>query len=147
MKKKCKECDKEFVCSKYTPYRKFCSGKCYSKFYYRKHRNDILKREREYRKTRNFKKSQKKYRRRCIRFKGKRVDVGYNPHKGVCELCGKRDEETVLHHIKHGEHPLEYTVELCRSCHAEIHYDPKKLPPRGFVKGHPYYPGRWNNDD
>lgn len=46
----------------------------------------------------------------------------------VCSECGKSypnelSERTHLHHIKYDEDdPLSNTIELCRSCHAKLHW-------------------------
>jgi len=51
----------------------------------------------------------------------------------ICEYCGKSypnelSERTHLHHTKYDEEdPLEYTVELCRSCHITEHHKLRRM--------------------
>ena len=52
-----------------------------------------------------------------IRFKDKKIYLGFNPKTGVCSLC-RYQGKTHMHHIKyHPEDPLKDTIELCISCH------------------------------
>lgn len=52
-----------------------------------------------------------------ITFKGKQVDLDYNPRSGVCNKCRKTGY-THLHHEKYDElDPLKHTIELCVGCH------------------------------
>ena len=58
-----------------------------------------------------------------IRFKGPQIDLDFNPRTGVCMKCHKSKhlgeiKQTHLHHEKYDEsNPLNYTIELCVSCH------------------------------
>jgi len=64
-----------------------------------------------------------------IKFKGKKVYLGYNPRKGICAKCRKTVasgdiDSTHMHHLQYDENdPAAHTVELCPSCHALEHAD------------------------
>ena len=54
---------------------------------------------------------------RSIRYKKRRVNVGFNPRTGVCSLCRKQGL-THIHHMKYNdENPLKDTIEICPRCH------------------------------
>jgi hypothetical protein len=59
-----------------------------------------------------------------FRFKDKRYILNDNPRLGICQWCGKVKDETCkrtsIHHEKYNDlDPLDYTVELCNSCHQK----------------------------
>lgn len=55
-----------------------------------------------------------------VSFKGKTITLDFEPRKGICSNCGKKDAHTHLHHTKYDENdPLANTVELCASCHIK----------------------------
>jgi len=57
-----------------------------------------------------------------VHFKGKTIQLDFEPRKGYCFKCKKKDEHTVLHHTAYLENdPLSYIVELCVSCHNKEH--------------------------
>jgi len=59
----------------------------------------------------------------AFRYKNKTIYLGYNPRKGICQICSK-EGKTVLHHIKYDdENPLAHTTEVCYKCHKQIHDD------------------------
>lgn len=63
-----------------------------------------------------------------VTFKGKRIELDFEPRKGICSKCHKIDNRTHLHHTQYDESdPLRYTVELCASCHGAERR--KKSPP------------------
>jgi len=56
--------------------------------------------------------------RTCIRYKGRKVYLGYNPRKGICVNCGKGGVKTHMHHKYYDDiDPIAGTVELCMNCH------------------------------
>jgi len=89
---------------------------------------------REYRKRTNYshdyeyqqknrekinKKQREVYNPQRIKFKGKQIQIGINPRKGICSKCGKK-AETDMHHTKYDRNNvLANTVELCNSCHIK----------------------------
>ena len=68
---------------------------------------------------------------RRIRFKDRRINFPFEVRSNVCSKCGKKYPEeltdrTHLHHEKYDEaHPLNHTIELCKSCHHKLHGRPK----------------------
>lgn len=68
-----------------------------------------------------------------IRFSGKRILLRENPRTNICSQCGRRFPEelkrqTNVHHIRYdSKNPLDFTVELCNSCHAKLHHVLRKL--------------------
>jgi len=58
---------------------------------------------------------------------------------GVCYFCKKegraqKSRRTALHHIKYNnDDPLEWTVEVCNSCHYQIDAGNKKIIQRNFA--------------
>ncbi len=69
-----------------------------------------------------------------IEFQGKNISFKENPRTNVCSVCGRKypdelKEQTCIHHTKYDpEHPLDNTVELCRSCHLSIHHSGENSP-------------------
>lgn len=56
-----------------------------------------------------------------IKFKHKIIHLKKNPHKGICEICGKKTR-THLHHLSYDPNkPLKHTIEVCAKCHKRIH--------------------------
>lgn len=67
----------------------------------------------------------KEYFKTMIRFKDKRIPIGYNPRKGMCSKCGK-DINTGEINVTHMHHwvyiiifPWFGTEELCVKCHKQ----------------------------
>lgn len=97
------------------------------KFYY-KNRDEILLQQKEYydkNKQEILANTRKKDPTR-IRFKGRIIDVGFNPYIGVCNWCRavvKFDcKKTAMHHDDDRYDdldPLRYTIELCPKCHRK----------------------------
>lgn len=145
-KKNCLYCGKEFITNKSN--KKYCSDLCGAKYRYRKYRqtphgrivaNRIALRSyhknrekrlesmREYHKTQAYRDAKKKFVDKTINFKGKSVNVGFNPRTGICSLLDivhpvsyttHTKYTTVMHHYKYDEdNPLAYTFELCINCH------------------------------
>lgn len=62
-----------------------------------------------------------------MKFQGKNIRLSTSPRKNVCSRCSKRypddlRERTILHHtIYNPKNPLDYTIELCHSCHVKTH--------------------------
>jgi len=71
-----------------------------------------------------------------ILFKGKSIQLKYNPRKGQCTKCNLKIgdlyincegkwavlKRTCLHHIEyHDDDPLKDTIELCVACHRRTH--------------------------
>jgi hypothetical protein len=70
----------------------------------------------------NFQKRKDGSRKSWVNYKGKTIQLDFEPRKGICSDCGIRDEHTHLHHINyHDDDPLKDTIELCRFCHAKQH--------------------------
>ncbi|KKN76225.1 hypothetical protein LCGC14_0372510 [marine sediment metagenome] len=77
----------------------------------------------------NLQKRQNGSRKSWVEFKGKTIQLDFEPRKGYCSKCGKKDDHTVLHHTAYLEKdPLAYTVELCASCHNKEHSSGKIFP-------------------
>lgn len=70
----------------------------------------------------NFQKRKKGTRKSWVSYKGKTIQLDFEPRRGICSSCNKEDEHTHLHHIKYDDRdPLANTIELCQSCHAFEH--------------------------
>ena len=62
-----------------------------------------------------------------LSFKGKWVELEFNPRLGKCSKCGFNGR-THLHHKQYDEsNPLKNTIELCASCHRAEHYINKRI--------------------
>ena len=67
---------------------------------------------------------------RILYFKGREIRLKYPPRRGICSKCGRsvvkgEIKKTNIHHEKYDENnPLAHTIELCVSCHVQVH---KKL--------------------
>jgi hypothetical protein len=62
-----------------------------------------------------------------ILFKNKRIQLKFNPRKGICSLCGAikgiNCKTTSMHHIEYDDlDPLAHTIEVCTPCHDKIDY-------------------------
>lgn len=67
-------------------------------------------------------KRQEGSRKSWVSFKGKTIQLDFEPRKGICSNCGEKDEHTHLHHTNYDEkNPLANTIELCASCHNKTH--------------------------
>ncbi|KKL82349.1 hypothetical protein LCGC14_1985620 [marine sediment metagenome] len=74
----------------------------------------------------------------AFRYKNKTIYLGYNPRKGICQVCSK-EGKTVLHHIKYDDSdPLAHTTEVCYKCHKKIHDDIHKLNQEDAEKWNEY---------
>ena len=66
-----------------------------------------------------------RYSKNRITFKGKSILLKFNPRIGICSNCKKSVQKgeikrTDIHHEKYDElNPLNYTIELCTSCHTK----------------------------
>lgn len=70
----------------------------------------------------NFEKRQSRSKKSWVSFKGKTIQLDFEPRKGICSDCGKIDCHTHLHHEKYDEdNPLAFTVEVCQKCHSNRH--------------------------
>lgn len=66
----------------------------------------------------------KKYHSERQNFKGKMIQLGFNPRNGVCERCGNVKGMTCMRTSKHHYFymtimPWACTEELCNSCHEK----------------------------
>lgn len=121
-----------FLCHKH--YKKLVVNPKRSKEYIKKY-ND--RRTPEIRKKSNSMRPKgfnKKYNEKLLRFKDKRITLGFKPRTGQCQLCGNKiGEEYIdchgnvattrkidIHHIEYdADNPLATTIELCYSCHSK----------------------------
>lgn len=62
---------------------------------------------------------------RRILFKGKRLDLPFNPRKGFCQVCGYIGKTDMHHFEYHQDDPLRGAIELCNRCHAKIDSRPR----------------------
>ena len=70
----------------------------------------------------NFQKRKKGTMKSWVSFKGKTIQLDFEPREGKCSQCDKIDEHTHLHHTQYDDtDPLKYTVELCHTCHMAQH--------------------------
>jgi hypothetical protein len=70
----------------------------------------------------NFQKRKLGRKKSWVSFKGKTIQLDFEPRIGICSMCGKNDERTSLHHTQYDESdPLKYTIEICCGCHNKIH--------------------------
>lgn len=77
----------------------------------------------------NLQKRQNGSRKSWVTFKGKKIQLDFEPRKGFCFKCGVKDDHTHLHHTAYLEKdPLSYIVELCSSCHKREHKKHKIFP-------------------
>ncbi len=80
------------------------------------------------------KKNQPNYGKYTIRFKGKQINLGYNPLTYSCVKCSRTVESgeikiTHLHHDKYDwNDPIAYTRELCVRCHNNFHKSNPTIP-------------------
>lgn len=72
------------------------------------------------------------YSKRRFRYKDKYVVVKENPRSGKCFFCEREDRQTNIHHYKYDDNnPLDFTIELCVSCHRKWH---SIMPtPEGYI--------------
>lgn len=119
-----------------------CSYKRYGKSSaYREYRREYMKKWRD-KNPGYYKPYMKKWRednpdyfKKIYGFDGKLIMPDENPRTNVCHECGRSypDElkrQTSLHHIIYNpDNPLDWTVELCSSCHAKLHQLLKKDSP------------------
>lgn len=62
------------------------------------------------------------YSKRRFRYKDKKLIAPTNPRKGICFFCEEKNILTHIHHMKYDdENPLDFTIELCVSCHRKMH--------------------------
>jgi hypothetical protein len=113
MKKKCLECNIEFV-----PIRKnarFCSKKCADKYYIKTHRDEIRKWFREHcLGTRDITGKNKKL----------TLFIKKREYLGICELCNRKVGEDIKYldwHHWDDEYP-EIGLWLCKRCHHAIEW-------------------------
>ena len=121
--KVCPMCGNEFITHRKD--KVCCSRICTNRYNYHSYKEKRKEYMRKYRKTEGRKKSDKKYRDRTIKFKGKSIDVGFNPRTGICSLHDiinhPKPYKTQIHHYKYDEdNRLAYTFELCINCHLNI---------------------------
>jgi len=78
----------------------------------------------------DFQKRKNGSRKSWVSYKGKTIQLDFEPRKGICSNCGVNDEHTHLHHTKYDDsNPLKHTVELCKKCHMAQHRkNPKNRP-------------------
>ncbi len=70
----------------------------------------------------NFQKRKRGILKSWVSFKGKTIQLDFEPRDGKCSKCGKIDEHTHLHHTQYDEtDPLKHTIELCQTCHGFEH--------------------------
>ena len=75
---------------------------------------------------------------RALTMRGEKIYFDHEIRTGVCYFCkregrAQRKEKTLLHHVKYdNEAPLEWTVEVCASCHYRIDKGNKKIIDRYF---------------
>ena len=72
------------------------------------------------------------YRYKRLKYRGRRMVFDQNIRTGVCYFCKRSDKKkeisrTVLHHLKYDDsNPLDWTVEICLSCHYKVDEKNKK---------------------
>lgn len=70
----------------------------------------------------NFQKRKLGLKKSWVSFKGKTIQLDFEPREGKCSDCGIIDEHTHLHHEKYDEsNPLAHTIEVCYKCHRFRH--------------------------
>jgi hypothetical protein len=83
---------------------------------------EIKKRYREQHRDRLKEKAREAMKKK-VWFNGKQINLGFNPRKGICEVCGATNRRTEIHHFNYdSDDPLENTIELCHFCHSNLHY-------------------------
>jgi 5-methylcytosine-specific restriction endonuclease McrA len=57
-----------------------------------------------------------------VNYKGKTIQLDYEPRTGTCTDCRTYGEHNVLHHELYiDSDPMAHTVELCQKCHGSRH--------------------------
>jgi len=70
----------------------------------------------------NFQKRKLGLKKSWVSYKGKTVTLNFEPRKGICSICEKEDEHTILHHEQYDDNdPLAHTIEVCVKCHGMEH--------------------------
>jgi len=69
------------------------------------------------------------YKKKRLKYRGRPMVFDKDIKTGVCQFCEKSTKKkkytrTVLHHLKYDDSkPLDWTIEICPSCHYKV--DPK----------------------
>ena len=70
----------------------------------------------------SFQKRKLGTRKSWVSYKGKTIKLDFEPRNAICSICNKVDEHTHLHHTQYDDSdPLAHTIEVCASCHRNLH--------------------------
>ncbi len=134
-KRKCKECKKWYLPTKYNPYQKYCNWYCRNKAFKRLNPEKV----KEYKKSDRLR--HKDYYTKMNIINHDRIRFGGNRRKVMerdlftCVDCGQKypDVNLIVHHMDRnkGNNQMSNLKTLCRSCHLKEHKE------EIFAKRHP----------